>query len=198
MGQLDKAIEEAEKYIKVFPKDYALYNKLGEFYYLKKEYDRAFQVFQKSVEIEPVNAAAYSRIGEIHMLRKRYETAEPFLKKALRFNPKVKKAHFFLAVLEMVRNRADRAEFHFRKEIEANPQLKKPYFMVADYILKSGRNLDEAVELCKKGLAILPEDQDTLFGYFVLTNIYTKLGDKANYDYYNNKGAILAKRLDSQ
>lgn len=197
-GQLDTAIEEAEKYIKIFPNDNALYNELGGFYFLKKDYDRALQLFQKSIELKPENAAAYNRIGEIHMLKEKYDSAEPFLKKALSLDPKIIKAHFFLAVIELVRGKGDQAVIHFRKEIEVNPQFKKPYFMVADHLLKSGGNLDEAIQLCKKGVAIPPEDDSTLFGYFVLTNIYTKLGDKANFDYYDNKGAILAKKLDSR
>jgi tetratricopeptide (TPR) repeat protein len=85
---------------------------------------------------------------------------------------------------------------YYRLSIKADPLFKMSYFRVAEYLFQQQENLEEAIDLCKKGLELVPEDEGTLYGYFILTNIYAKLGDQANLDYYTAKGDALYNKLN--
>lgn len=67
--------------------------------------------------------------------------------------------------------------------------------MIAQYYLDTGQNLEEAIRLCKTGINTKFADESTLYGYFILTNIYAKLGDKGNFDYYTREGDKLNNLL---
>ncbi|MCP5107448.1 MAG: sulfatase-like hydrolase/transferase [bacterium] len=195
LGETDAAIEEAGKFLKIFPNDYSLHNQLGAVYFSKSDYQMALEWYQKSADLEPADSAALGRIGEIHVINENYDKAEPFLKKALILNPLIRRTHYYLGQVEKNRGNETAAAAHFRKEIAVNPGFKMPYFVVAEYLMRNQKNLEEALQLCKKGLAIEPEDEASLFGYYVITNIYGKLGADANFKYYSAKGEQLYKKI---
>jgi len=44
----------------------------------------------------------------------------------------------------------------------------------------------------------LPRDRETLFGYFVLTNLYAALGNSARRDFYTREGEKLIAELEKK
>ena len=230
LGEFDSALEEVDKFIKMFPNDPILYGKKGLLYYYKKDYDNALKFFKKSVDIEGTNPQSLDKIGEIYIIKEEYETAESYIHRAISINPKLKSAHYHLGQLEDARKNPGKANRYYRKELDIdpenfkaaynlagnlkrmghieeavkfyrqtikhNPGFKMAYFMIAQYFLEKGENQKEAIELCKKGLTIMPKDRETMFGYYILTNIYGGIGDKANFDYYTREGNRLFESLN--
>jgi len=69
--------------------------------------------------------------------------------------------------------------------------------MLANCYLESGEevNYPEAITLCQKGIAFEPRDKETLFGYFIITNLYSRLGDRQNLSLYTKRGEQLNLEL---
>ena len=57
------------------------------------------------------------------------------------------------------------------------------------------RELEQAVRLCLGGIDLPPRDRETLFGYFVLTNLYDALGNAERRDHYTRLGERLIATL---
>ncbi|MDD8013795.1 MAG: hypothetical protein PHX05_09980, partial [Acidobacteriota bacterium] len=73
-----------------------------------------------------------------------------------------------------------------------------PRFHLAEIMLKERRDLDQAVSLCLEGIKLPPQDRDTLFGYFVLTNLYDALGNSERRDHYTRLGEKLITALEKK
>ncbi|MCP5108767.1 MAG: sulfatase-like hydrolase/transferase, partial [bacterium] len=229
LGRFDKAIEEVNRFFKIFPRDHSLRNELGVVYFRKKEYDKALEVLEKSVEIEAVNPHAFNRMGAIYVIKKDYAKAESFLRKALEINPSLRKLYFNLAQVEESRGdltraiayyktevenypdafkaaynlgealrktgRYDEAIEYYKKSIDANPKFNIPYFMMAKYYVDRRSRIEDAAELCNKGVEIKPANKYTAFGYYILADIYSFKGDAAKYRSYLSKAETLKQSL---
>jgi arylsulfatase A-like enzyme/Tfp pilus assembly protein PilF len=229
LRQYDKGIEEAKRFLKIFPRDFTLYTELGTLYSLKQENDKALEAFRTSIDIEPVNADALNKIGGIYIVKEDFNTAESFLEKAQKINPNLRKLNFHLAQVEDGRGNIDQAIDYYKKELEgypqdhrsaynlaedlrkkgqnqlaiqyyrqaidSNPRFNIPYFMIAKYNLDSKENLQEAIDLCNKGIEIKPADKYTAFGYYILADIYSFKGARDKYDYYLSKGESVKREL---
>ena len=229
LHRYDKGIEEAKRFLKIFPRDSTLYAELGTLYSLKPEIDKALEAFRTSLDIEPVNPDALNKIGGIYIVKEDFKTAGFYLEKARKINPNLKKLYFHLAQVEDTRGNIDQAIDYYKKELESspddfksaynlaenlrktgknekavqyyrqaidsNPRFNIPYFMIAKYNLDRKENLEEAVELCKKGNEIKPLDKYTAFGYYILADIYSFKGERGNYDYYLSKGESVKREL---
>jgi arylsulfatase A-like enzyme/lipopolysaccharide biosynthesis regulator YciM len=225
----DKGIEEAKRFLKIFPRDFTLYNELGTLYSLKQENDKALEAFRSSIDIEPVNPDALNKIGGIHIVNKDFKTAGTFLEKARKINPNLRKLYFHLAQVEDARANIDKAIDYYKKELESyprdyksaynlaenlrktgqyekmiqyyrqaidsNPRFNIPFFMIAKYNLDRKENIQEAIELCKKGIEIKPSDKYTAFGYYILADIYSFKGERDKYDFYLDKGESIKREL---
>lgn len=229
LGQYDKGIEEIQRFLKIFPRDYTLFNELGTIYLFKQEDDKALEAFRTSIDIEPINPNALNKIGGIYIVKGDFTTAASFLEKARKINPDIRKLNFHLAQLEDARGNIDQAIDYYKKELEgaawdhksaynlaedlrkkgqneeaiqyyrqaidSNPRFNIPYFMIAKYNLDTKENLEEAIDLCKKGIEIEPADKYTVFGYYILADIYSFKGERGNYDYYLSKGDSVKREL---
>ena len=72
--------------------------------------------------------------------------------------------------------------------------------MLANSYLEMGEeaNYREAITLCQKGIALEPQDKETLFGYFIITNLYSRLGDQQNLSLYTKRGEQLNLTLQGE
>jgi tetratricopeptide (TPR) repeat protein len=229
LGDLDKGIEEIQRFFKTFPRDHALYNELATIYFLKQDYDKSLAALNKSLEIEQINPSAYNRLGEIYVIKKDYQTAETFLNKAKEINPTLQKLFYNLAQVEEARGNLDKAtEYYkielenspeafkaaynaaenlrkagkydealdyYRKSMEGNPQFNIPYFMIAKYYLDQHTKIDEAIQLCEKGIELKPFNKYTAFGYYILSDIYSFKGDQVKSNSYFSKGEDVKRTL---
>jgi arylsulfatase A-like enzyme/lipopolysaccharide biosynthesis regulator YciM len=229
LGRYDKGIEEVQRFLKTFPRDFTLYNELGTIYLLKLENDKALEAFRTSIDIERINPHAFNKIGGIYIVKEDFKTAASFLEKARTINPNIKKLNFHLAQVEDHKGNIDKAIDYYKKELEgypqdhrsaynlaedlrkkgqheqaiqyyrqaidSNPRFNIPYFMIAKYNLDRKENLQEAIEFCKKGIEIEPEDKYTAFGYYILADIYSFKGERDKYDFYLARGETIKREL---
>jgi len=167
----------------------------GEVYLLKKDYTSAESYIKKARAIYPNLENAYYLLGKLEETRGNTEAALTHYERELENNPENHIASFHLAETLKKKGEYQRAIDYYYRTIKGDPSFKLPYLMIADYYFKTGQYLDKAIALCNKGIQIKPEDEMTLFGYFILTNIYAKQGDRANLRFYSQKGEELHQRL---
>jgi len=229
LKQYDRALNEIQRFMKVFPRDHTFFNETGDIYILKGDLDKALEAFTKSIDIEKTNPNALNKAAGINILKKNYRTARQLLEKALEINPNLKKLHFHMAQVEEAEGFPDKAMYHYKEElkyntsdfkssynlaeqlrnqgkideavkyyqqtIDNNPQFNIPYFMIAKYYLDRRINLEKAAELCKQGIDIKPPDKYTVFGYYILADIFSLKQDKPAYNSYLAKGENLKREL---
>ncbi len=128
----------------------------------------------------------------------RPDAAIDLYRKELEINPAKYQAAVNLANLLKKGGRLAEAARFYRMAIDANDKLKMPRFHLAEIMLQEGRDLDQAVSLCLGGIDLPPRDRDTLFGYFVLTNLYAALGDAERRDHYTRLGEKLITELEKK
>ncbi len=80
-----------------------------------------------------------------------------------------------------------------RRTIAAEPEFPLAYFHVARILLRRGTDYDEAVALAKKGIELRPAPAELPLGYFLLADLYNRLGMNALSDENARKGQAAAE-----
>lgn len=177
---------------KVNPK---AFNGIGGIYIVKKDYPKAREFLEKAFKINPGLRKLHFYLAQVEEAQGNIEKAMEYYKKELESNPRDFKSAYNLAEILRQRGQYEEAAKYYRQSIEGNPRFDIPYFMLANYYLKRQENLEEAIELCKKGIEIEPANKYTVFGYFILSDIYSRKGDKSTSNSYYSKGEALKEQL---
>jgi tetratricopeptide (TPR) repeat protein len=82
---------------------------------------------------------------------------------------------------------------YLKMTVEIAPDFPLSYFYLARISLNKGENYEEAIALVKKGIELNPEPGELPFGYFLLADLYSRLGNSALSAQYVRKGQELAR-----
>jgi arylsulfatase A-like enzyme/predicted Zn-dependent protease len=153
--------------------------KLGEIYFLQGDYEKAATFIRKGIEFSPEQKKSHFDLAVIDETRGDAAAAEAEYRRELEINPSNFMASYNLAEMLRKSNRADEALPFYQATMKSHPSFSIPFFMVAKYYFDGRRNLDEAITLCRSGIAITPLDKYSAFGYYILSDIYAYRGDRA-------------------
>jgi arylsulfatase A-like enzyme/predicted Zn-dependent protease len=173
-------------------------NLTGEALILKKDYAAADDVLRRGLAANPRARNTHYLLAQVQEALGRPAAAADLYRAELEINDKHFQSAVNLGNLLKQSGRADEAARFYRQAIAANPGLKLPRFHLAEILLRQGGRLDEAADLCLQGIAMPPRDRDTLFGYFVLTNLYNALGNPERRDFYTREGEKLIASLEKK
>lgn len=104
------------------------------------------------------------------------------------------KALFNLARVYRLMGREDDELAALERTITVEPDFPVAYFYLARILLRRGRDLEKAVALTEKGLALKPPPAELPLGYFLLADLYNRLGDPVRSEDYAAKGRAAAAR----
>jgi len=79
-----------------------------------------------------------------------------------------------------------------QKTIEAEPEFPIAHFYLARIYLRRGERYPEAIALVKKGIELKPAPADLPLGYFLLADLYNRIGDVVQSEEYARKGQAAA------
>jgi len=189
--------EEAIKYykecIKLNPSSASAYCALGGVYVTQKRFDDAESYLLKAKEHNPTLrnlfynwALLYEEKGEL------IKSADAY-KAELENIPHNFKACFNLSRVYRKMGNVLEEENFLNKTIELNPDFAMSYFYLARIYMNRGERYDEAVSLVEKGIELKPADKDLPLGYFLLADLYSRLGQNAKSEEYASKGKALAQ-----
>ena len=152
---------------------------LGAIYIIKDDLARAEEHLRKAAEVGPRLANLHFFKAELAEKQGRPAEAEAEYRQELEISPRHFKSLYNLA--RLYRQSGDTAKEldSLNKCLETNPRFPLTYFYLARIHLRRGERYGEAIDLVKKGLELKPEKAELPLGYFLLADLYNRLGDNA-------------------
>ncbi len=198
---LMKKKELAEKYLKkaidVYPKNTQAMNKLAEMYIVDGRLSEALELLKKVEMLNPTMKELYYNMAQIEEKKGNILKAIEYYRKEIENNPKNFKAYYNMAVNLKNIGKINEALSYYEKTIEIKPDFNIPYFMVAKILFDLRSDLEKAISLCKKGVELKPYNKYTVFGYYLLADIYSYMGYSTVSRIYYEKGRKILKNLNS-
>ena len=189
--QPDEALVLLNRGMALDPSASQIYNLAAEALIMKKDYASAEDILRRGIRENARAKNTHYLLAQVQEALKRPDAAIDLYRQELKINPEKFEAAVNLGnLLKQGGNSSDAARY-YQMAIDANAELKMPRFHLAEIMLQEGRDLDQAVTICLGGIDLPPRDRDTLFGYFVLTNLYDALGNTERRDYYTSQGEKL-------
>jgi arylsulfatase A-like enzyme/Flp pilus assembly protein TadD len=191
----EEALTALRQAIAIDPAASQSFNLAGEALIMKKDYAAAEAMLRQGIRENARAKNTHYLLAQVMEALNRLEAAIGLYRQELEINPGKFEAAVNLANLLKQGGNPIEAARYYQMAIDANAELKMPRFHLAEIMLQEGRDLDQAVALCLGGIELPPRDRDTLFGYFVLTNLYAALGNAERRDYYTRQGEKLIAAL---
>ncbi len=168
----------------------------------RKSMQLAIQLFQKAIEIDPRYGDAYAGLGEAYAtLFQLFERDGSLLDKAieaclsaLMYDSGSSLAYAALALAHFHKNSFDQALSATEKSIELNPDNESAYWILGRIYHTTDRDR-EAVEPLLKAKKLNP-DFYTVYGDLQI--VYSRLGEKENYDRVLQEGLAVYRRYVSK
>jgi arylsulfatase A-like enzyme/Flp pilus assembly protein TadD len=173
LGENDRVIDKAQRFLQQFPRDPLLYEQLGLAYFFERHYERALESFLQAIDLGP-SAIALSKAGEIYAIQGDLDTGETYVRRALEKNPRNKGSFYTLGQIEEARGNLDEAVALYQKELENNPKEYKASFNAAVILKKQGR-YSEAIPFYLKTIEAHPRFN---VPYFMIADYYYQQGTK--------------------
>ena len=187
----DEAIPYYEKCLSLNAESSASHNALAAIYIVKEDFLQAEQHVKSALELNPKLSNAHFNLAQIFEKQgKTQEAVEAYLEE-IKFSPKHLKAIYNLSRLFRILGQEEEEFKYLKMAIQVDPEFPLSYFYLARIYLNRGDNLEEAVNLVKKGIELRPEKKELPLGYFLLADLYNRLGNNALAQEYAQKGQEL-------
>lgn len=194
-------LEEAKNYLKsgiaIDPESPWFHNNLGATYLKMNMFSEAEQEIQKALSIErsvPLINAHFN-LALLHEARGERDKAILEYEREQEISPFNGMPDFNLGLLYTKSKEMDKAIKEFESCIEKNEEYSDAYVFLAKAYMDTGKVLDEAEYMAKKGLALKPEPKTTILAHFILADIYNRLGRTNESRRHEQKARELQKSL---
>jgi tetratricopeptide (TPR) repeat protein len=189
----DEAIKHYKECIKLNPSSASGYSGLAGTYVALKRFDEAETNLIKAQEFNPTLRNLHYHWALLHEEKGNLIKAADAYKQELENIPHNFKACFNLSRVYRKLGDVLEEEKYLNKTIDLNPNLPMSYFYLARIFLNRGERFDEAVSLVVKGIELKPADKDLPLGYFLLADLYNRLGQPAKSEEYVRKGRAIVQ-----
>jgi len=178
LGRRDEAEATFRQALEHNPKMGAAFNSLAALAFERGRYDEAERLVRRGLELE--DDLRSSRFNLARVLEARGDTAgaERLYREELERFADHGRARFNLA--QLLRQKGDRAGYlsQLRLATEKAPEFAPAFFFLARERLGSG-DLQEAADLARRGLRVDETSELAPLGHFVLADVYTRQGRRA-------------------
>ena len=189
--------EEAIKYykecIKLNPSSASAYGALGGVYVTEERFDEAESYLIKAEEHNPALRNLHYNWALLHEEKGDLVKAAEAYKQELENIPHNFKACFNLSRVYRKLGDALEEEKYLNKTMEINPEFAMSYFYLARIYMNRGERYDEAIALVEKGIELKPDKKDLPLGYFLLADLYSRLGQQRKSEEYARQGQALVQ-----
>ncbi len=184
----ENAVFYYKKCLKLNPQSVSACNALGGIYVTQEKLEEAEELLKKAMEINPRLQSVNYNYAQLMEAKGDMEGAIKAYKQELEYIPHNFRAAFNLSRLYRVSERVAEEQVYLEKTIEINPNFPLSYFYLARIFLNRGEKYNEAVSLIEKGIELEPKKEDLPLGYFLLADLYNRMGDYAKSAEYVRKG----------
>jgi len=184
----ENAVFYYKKCLKLNPQSVSACNALGGIYVTQEKLEEAEELLKKAMEINPRLQSVNYNYAQLMEAKGDMEGAIKAYKQELEYIPHNFRAAFNLSRLYRISERVVEEQVYLEKTIEINPNFPLSYFYLARIFLNRGEKYNEAVSLIDKGIELEPKKEDLPLGYFLLADLYNRMGNYAKSAEYVRKG----------
>ncbi len=195
--EYDQALAYYQKCMEINPASASAYNAIGGIYVVQKKLDKAEEYLKEAEKRNTKLMNVHYYLAQLHEERGEFSQAEVEYKKELDNIPHNFRASFNLSRLYRLQGDMASEETYLEKTLSSNPNFPLGYFYLARIYLNRGEQYQEAIALVEKGIGMRPEDKDLVLAYFLLADIYNRLGNNAKSQEYALKGKDLSKKISN-
>ena len=171
-GLYEQAIREANKLIKIFPKELLLFNILGVCLEQEGQFKKAADAYRQAIKINPSIPELQFNLGAMLFALNEAEKAIPFYQEAIKLNTKFTEAYFNLGILFQSQSKFKDAAEYYEKALAIQPGFYEAIANIGTIRQLEG-NLEKAIELFKKSLNIKEDAK----GHYNLAGAYRNQGN---------------------
>ncbi|HUT07569.1 MAG TPA: sulfatase-like hydrolase/transferase [Candidatus Latescibacteria bacterium] len=187
----DKAVPYFEKCLAENPQSASAHNSLAAIYLNRSGDGDLARAEEQLSAASAINSTLQSLRYNLAQLREKQnrlaEAADLYLQE-IADSPKSFKALFNLSRVYRLMGREDEEYDTLQKTIAVNPEFPIAYFYLARIELRRGRDFEQAIALAKKGIELKPAPAELPLGYFLLADLYNRVGDAVKSEEYARKG----------
>ncbi len=191
----DKAIPYFEKCISLNAESAGSQNLLAAIAIIRDDLDGAERHIEEALRLNPKLANAHYNRAQVFEKRGRPGEAEAEYLQELEISPKHFKAMYNLSRLYRETGNEAKEYEYLKACMDADPGFPLTYFYLARIYLNRGERLEEAADLVKKGISLKPDKAELPLGYFLLADLYSRLGNMVLSDEYADKGRALTETI---
>jgi arylsulfatase A-like enzyme/Tfp pilus assembly protein PilF len=175
-GDVPRAEQNFRQALQIDPREASAVNAIGVIAFQRGDLKTAEREVRRALEIKSDVRLAHYNLALIAEERQDLRTAEAEYRMELEIHPTAFKAAFNLAQLyERMGNRGAQIAA-LRQAITINDRLAEAYVYLAKAYLDDGSNLQEAVQLARKGIELLPRPEVAPLAHYVLADLYNRVG----------------------
>ena len=175
-NQVEGAIAAANAQIAKQPGNSSFYDLLGSALSLDKKNMRAAEAaFQKSVELDRDNIDAIVKLGQTQTANGEINEPVVTYQQAIKDHPRTPQFYFLLGVLYESQSDWQKAQEAYQKVLQLKPNDPATCNNLANLLLQSGSNLDEAMSLAQTARRDMPDSAnaaDTLGWMYYKKGVY--------------------------
>jgi choline-sulfatase len=195
-GELDKAEDAFRQSLIDDTRVAAARNALGVIALQRGDVALAEREIRAAIAQKPDVKLAHFNLALLAEQRGDFQTAIREYQTEIDTQPNAFKAAFNLAKLHEQLGNSTAQEAAYRKSIELNPTFAEGYFYLAKLYLDQGRNLDDAIQIVKRGIEIGSRSAFAPLGHYVLADLYSRKGLHADARREAQKGRALEASRD--
>lgn len=174
LKDVQSALEEFDKAIKLDPKNSESYVFQGNCYYDKRKYARAIENYDKAIELKPNSAFFYNNRGSAYADLGKYDRAIIDYNKAIELDREFAMAHYGLGLVYFDLRSYEKSIEEYSKAIELNPNYAEAYNNRAASRAKlKDSNTDACIDDWEKAIQLNPNIPEP---YVNLGVVYHELG----------------------
>jgi arylsulfatase A-like enzyme/predicted Zn-dependent protease len=150
------------------------------------------------IGMNPSKAGAQYNLALLLEKKGIFEGAKDAYKRELENNPRHFKASFNLSRLYRNAGQVDEEYKYLQQTLEINPEFPLSYFYLARIYLNRNERYEESIQLVLKGIELEPDEKDLPLGYFLLADLYNRIGNEAKAIEYVRKGRELIENSNQK
>ena len=191
--QAEKAYQEC---LRLNATSASAYTALGGIYVIQDRLAEAEEVLRQAAQLNPNLRNLHYNLAQLYEKKDDLNRAINEYKTELDNIPHNFRASFNLARLYRLLKNDHEEEKYLKQTIDSNPRFPLSYFYLARIYLNRGEKFQEAIDLVKKGLELKPEKKNLPLGYFLLADLYNRLGDNEQSHHYALMGQKVAREIE--
>jgi len=193
-GDLDAALAAFQRCLELSPDGSSVRGGLAQVYFHLGQFEPAERYARAGLDLNDRLLGVHSVLAEIHDDRGESEAAIREYLLEIEVSPEDVAAHFNLAMVYRKTGRTDDEASRLARVLELDPDYPLGNLFMARLMLVRGEDFDRAIAMVRTAIAAPLDTPDMTLGYFLLADLYNRVGDAEQAQQWANRGQALRQQ----